>query len=81
MDFEHLKMRNLGLIVEDEIQNRRSENIVMIGVGYEEMANNLRNYVPVKPYEGKKRDHALKYLAEYLLFKMMPAKDVREVVV
>ena len=55
--------------------------MLVVGVGYEEMANNLRNYVPVKPYEGKKRDHALKYLGEYLLAKVAPAKDVRQVVV
>lgn len=66
MEYEHLKLRNLNLIQNEEIDNRKPENIVVIGVGYEEMANNIKNYLPVKPYEGKKRDHALKYLGEYL---------------
>ncbi len=44
------------------------------------MANNIKNYLPVKAYEGKKRDHALKYLGEYLVQKVVPATDSREVI-
>lgn len=44
------------------------------------MANNIRNYIPVKSYEGKKKDHALKQLSDYLISRILPSKDIREVV-
>jgi hypothetical protein len=75
---EHLRLRNIQGLVMDESRPWRSEtNVVAIGVGYEEMANNIRNYVPVKAFEGKKRDHVLKYLQEYLVGKVAPAPDAR----
>lgn len=80
MEYEHLKLRNLNLIVNEEVHNRKLENITVIGIGYEDMANNIRNYIPVKPYEGIKRDHALKYLGEYLQQKVAPSADSREVI-
>lgn len=80
MEYEHLKFRNLSSILSEKVENRKPENVVVIGVGYEEMANNIKHYIPVKPYEGKKRDHALKYLTEYLVNKVAPAKDALEVI-
>lgn len=75
-----MKIRNLSLIINDEIECRKPENVVCIGVGYEEMANNVKNYIPVKPYEGKKKDKYLTYLQEYLINEILPAHDIREVI-
>lgn len=44
-----------------------------IGVGFEEMANNIKNYIPMKPFEGKKKDKHLTYLQDYLIDKVLPA--------
>eukprot|EP00347_Sterkiella_histriomuscorum_P021379 403334178 len=78
--FEHLKIRNLNLIIDEEIECRKPENVVCIGVGFEEMANNLKCYIPVKTYEGKKKDKHLTYLQDYLINNILPAEDVREVI-
>lgn len=44
------------------------------------MANNVKNYIPVKPYEGKKKDKHLTYLQEYLINEILPAQDSREII-
>ena len=45
----------------------------MIGVNLDDLSNNIQNVVPVKPFDGKKRDHVLKYLQEYLIYRVLPA--------
>lgn len=55
-------MRDLSLIVNDQIENRRLENIAIIGVNLEDLSPNLPNVIPVKPFDGLKRDHVFKYL-------------------
>ncbi|CDW74515.1 UNKNOWN [Stylonychia lemnae] len=77
---EHIKLRNLNLIINENIENRKPENIVVVGVGCEEMVNILKNYVPSKPFDGKKRDSVLRYLSDYLINKIFPATDVKEVI-
>jgi hypothetical protein len=44
------------------------------------MVNSLKHYIPAKAFDGKKRDSVLRYLSDYLVNKIMPAQDVREVI-
>ena len=53
------------------------ENTVILGVSLEDLASNLKQVIPVKPYEARKKDRVLKYLLEYLLERVLPSEDVR----
>ena len=51
-----------------------------MAVGLEDLAGNIKNLIPVKAYDGKKKDHVFKYLEQYLINRVLPSTDVRDIV-
>jgi hypothetical protein len=78
MQFDNLRLRNMNKIVLNDVPSRTPQNVVIVGVTLEDLATNIKSVVPVKPFEGKKKDNALKNLQEYLINKVHKSSDVRE---
>lgn len=73
-------LRDLSLIINPDVEHRREQNIVIVGSNLEHLSNNIQNTVPVKPFLGKKRDHVFKYLSDYLITRVLPSNDVRDLI-
>lgn len=80
LDLEHLRLRDLSLINNQNLGEKTLENTVIVGISLEDLASNLKQVVPVKPFEGRKKDHVLKYLQEYLCERIVPSEDVRSTI-
>lgn len=65
--FESLRLRKLDKVVIEGVKGRKAENLVILSVNLEDLSTNIKSVVPVKPFEGNKRDNTLKYLQEYLI--------------
>jgi hypothetical protein len=64
----------------DDMKGRKTENVVIVAVNLDDLSTNIKSVIPVKPFEGKKRDNTLKYLLAYLIGRILPVNDVREVI-
>ena len=64
----------------EDMKGRKAEDIVIVAVTLEDLSTNIKSVIPIKPFKGKKQDNALKYLQEYLIARVLPVRDVRDII-
>lgn len=69
-------MKNLDIL----LKGRDLKNVVIIDNRSENYSHHLRNGIPILDFQGDDEDRALFHLQDYLISKILPAEDVREVI-
>ena len=78
--FDYLRFRNLNNVTSNSPLHRLKQNTAVVTVNLDDLSTNIKNTIPVKPYDGKKRDHVFKYLERYLMKRVLLSNDVSEVI-